>query len=123
VTRDTGFPAAIAEKIWRRDRGCCARCALGLLRYRRGVDWAIHHRSPRGIGGAGRKNEWKNLPSNGVCLCNGCHEWVEKHRDEAREQGWLVSRISVARPANIPIPHALLGLARLDDEGEWETAA
>lgn len=120
--RDTGFPATVVELIWLRDKGCCARCGKGLIRYRRGEDWAIHHRSPRGMGGAGTKDIAVNLASNGVILCTACHEWVEKHRDEARDQGWLVSRLSRTRPREIAVLHVLHGLVRLTDNGQVEAA-
>ena len=89
MTRKVGFPPVVADAIFDRDRGCCARCGKGLSRARRGVDWAIHHRRPRGAGGAGKRSPWVNLPGNGVCLCNDCHEWVEKPRASAIVTGWL----------------------------------
>lgn len=122
MSAQTGFAPAVVEKIWTRDRGCCARCGKGLVRERRGIDWAIHHRAPRGQGGAGVKAAWVNRAANGVCLCNDCHRAVEAARSLARAVGWLVSRLSPTRPCDVAIPHALLGVVYLDDDGGWEAA-
>lgn len=121
--RDTGFPPAVADDIWRRDRGCCARCGRGLVRERRGDTWAIHHREPRGRGGAGRARWWVNLAANGVLLCARCHDEVESDRAAAIAAGWLVSALGITRPDKITIPHALHGSVRLDNRGGWELAA
>lgn len=67
--------------------------------------WQIHHRKPRGMGGT--RDPLVNSPSNLVLLCGsgteGCHGWVESHRTEAREAGWLVSQH--ADPRYQPIDH------------------
>lgn len=119
-----GFPTDVATAIWHRDRGRCARCGIGLVRERRGADWAIHHREPRGAGGTtGRVRDWVNRAANGVCLCNGCHEWVEKHRASAITAGFIVSALRVARPVDVPISHAILGRVTLDNDGGWDLAA
>ena len=123
MSRSTGFTPDVVDQIWDRDGGCCARCGTGLSRARRGVDWAIHHREPRGRGGAGKRRWWVNLPANGVLLCNACHDWVEKHRADALDMGWLVSALRVDRPADVPVVHARLGHVRLDNDGGWELAA
>ena len=73
--------------------------------------------APRSAGGAGKRAQWVNRASNGVCLCNDCHAAVEKDRAFARDVGWLVSRISITRPVDIAIPHILHGVVYLDDDG------
>lgn len=115
--RVTGFTADVVELIWERDRGACARCGRGLVRSRRGEDWAVHHREPRGRGGAGRKRWWVNLPCNGVLLCTECHVEVEKKRAEAVEAGFIVSALGIVRPHRVPIIHATHGRVWLDSRG------
>lgn len=119
---DTGFTRAVVILIWDRDRGCCARCGLGLVWERRGDDWAIHHREPRGRGGAGRRRWWVNLPSNGVLLCRACHDEVESNRAAAGEAGFLVSALGVIRPHATRIRHAALGWVFLTNDGGHEAA-
>lgn len=67
----------------------------------RGVDYSIHHRKPRGMGGS---RFGANLASNLLVLCGsgttGCHGYVESHRSEAMACGWLVSRYQ--DPADVP---------------------
>ncbi len=123
MSAPVGFPPRVVDLIWTRDKGCCARCGRGLVRERRGVDWAIHHRCPRGAGGAGKKVPWVNQAANGVLLCNDCHTAVERDRAAARVVGWLISRLSkTARARDIAIPHALHGVVYLDDDGGWTRA-
>lgn len=117
MSAEKGFAQHVVDLIWARDRGRCARCARGLHPLRRGIDWAIHHRAPRGRGGAGVKAPWVNEPANGVCLCTTCHNDVESDRKVALVQGWLVSRLSIIRPSAIAIDHALHGLVYLDNDG------
>lgn len=52
--------------------------------------WAkqLHHRKPRGMGGS--SDPHINDPVNLIPVCLSCHQWIESHRDEAREKGWLV---------------------------------
>ena len=45
-----------------------------------------HHRIPRGMGGT------RNDTSPLARLCAGHHEYVERNRKWAREQGWLLRR-------------------------------
>lgn len=53
-----------------------------------------------------------NLPANLVLLCGhatepgGCHNWVESHRADAIDLGWLVSRIGVQIPAEVPVQYS-----------------
>ena len=73
----------------------------------------IHHRRPRMAGGT--KDPRVNLPSNLVLLCGACHRWVESHREEARDDGWLLR--SVAEAATAPVV-STWGLTRtLSDDG------
>lgn len=69
----------------------------------------------------GSKAAWVNLAANLLLLCGsgttGCHGWVEGHRADSIDLGWLVSRLGVLRPAEVPVHHGLHGLVLLDDEG------
>lgn len=81
----TGVRAIVLE----RDGHRCRRCLRSLL----DSPASIHHRKPRGMGGTNdaRSKDVRNL----VLLCGsgttGCHGWVESHRADASEEGWLVS--------------------------------
>lgn len=74
-----------------------------MLGDRRGVDWSIQHRRPRGKGGT----RWPgiNLLSNIGPLCgsgvDGCHGEVESYRAAAVDDGWLVKW--PLDPATIPV--------------------
>jgi len=103
----TGFTAKTRALILERDGGC-AWCG------RSDGDFQIHHRSPRGMGGA--KNAWVNAPSNGVTLCEDHHAHVEKHRTRAEQLGFIVRR-GIKLPAHIPIAHATWGTCFLTDSG------
>ena len=95
--RPTGPSIETREQVRWRDRDRCRRCGK--------PTWQIHHRKPRGMGGT--RDPLINSPANLVLLCGsgttGCHGWVESHRTEAREQGWLVSQH--ADPRYQPIDH------------------
>lgn len=126
-TKRGAFPPAVVALIWGRDSGRCARCGQYQHRPDRGYSWSIHHRRPRGMGGA--RAAWVSLPANGVVLCGngvtGCHGWVESHRGEAVEAGWLVSRLGYLLAEDIPVQYHD-GLYRLDDAGgreKWKEAA
>lgn len=95
--RATGPDVDTREKVRWRDKDRCRRCGKST--------WQIHHRKPRGMGGT--RDPLVNSPANLVLLCGsgttGCHGWVEQHRTEARQQGWLVSQH--ADPRYQPIDH------------------
>lgn len=117
--RQSGFAPEVVALIIERDRGRCARCGQPVRLDDRGASWSIHHRAPRGAGGS--RVDWVNGAANGVILCGsgttGCHGWVEAHRAEARDTGWLVSRIGRDRSTDIPVSHAVHGFVRLLDDG------
>ena len=106
------FTPRVRLAIFERARGACERCGHG------GRVWEWHHRSPRGMGGV--SNDWTGLASNGLLLCRACHRWVEQHRDEAYEHGWLVP--IGGEPGEVPV---LLHDGRrvlLDADGSYRPA-
>jgi hypothetical protein len=104
------IPPKLRAKILERDGYACSRC----LRLLEGNYYSLHHRLPRGRGG-------KHTAANLVTVCGsgtspGCHSWIETHRREATEQGWLVH--SGMDPARIPIFRS--GVWLQPSEGSWE---
>lgn len=109
-------------KVLDRDQGQCVRCGSRLWGDR-GHGWSIHHRAPRSSGGS-LKVAWVNLPGNLLLLCGsgttGCHGWIEGHRGESVDLGFLVSRIGVNLPEDVPVHHGLYGLVLLTDDGGFK---
>lgn len=66
------------------------RCVLdgAAIRGDRGVQWVLHHRRPRAMGGTRRRDA--NSPANLLSLCAACHGYVESNRAEALSNGWIV---------------------------------
>lgn len=106
------------QAIWDRDTGRCAWCGTPITG-ERGVNWSVHHREPRGMGGT--TSGYVGRASNGVLLhgsgTTSCHGEVESNRDESERRGFLVSRIGIERPSNVPIEHAVHGRCLLNDDG------
>lgn len=92
--KNTGFTAQVRGVVRQRADSYCERCGL-----HRGTEH--HHRRPRGAGGT--KREDTNLPSNAGLLCGDCHRWVESHRTDALNEGWLVRQHHT--PADIPVQY------------------
>lgn len=115
---DGSFSRGTVQAIWDRDEGRCAWCGTPIWG-ERGVNWSVHHREPRGMGGT--SSPYVGRPSNGVLLhgsgTTGCHAYLEQNRDEAESKGFLISRIGVERPSNVPIEHAVHGRCVLNDDG------
>lgn len=82
MSRALQIPQALRQQIYERDMHTCRRC------YRVGLPLQIHHRCPRRMGGS--SDPRINDPRNLVSLCTSCHDWIESHRDLARDQGWLL---------------------------------
>jgi len=112
----TGPDTATVDAVLERDGHMCAVGGhpLGPVR---GVDWSIHHRRPRGMGGTSAPDV--NLPSNLLTVCGngveGCHGLIEAHRAAAYERGWLLRGGDV--PSQVPILHALHNWCYLTDDG------
>lgn len=85
---------------------------------RRGVDWSIHHRLPRRMGGTKRPEV--NQPSALIVVCGsgttGCHGWIEARRAEAYDMGLLLR--AGDNPAQVPVELAV-GLVWLTEDGRY----
>lgn len=73
------------------------RFMIGLLPH------SMHHRRPREMGGSKRVDT--NTAANIMSLCGtgttGCHGWVERHREAAKQRGLLVPQRM--DPAIVPV--------------------
>lgn len=92
------FHPSVRALITRRDDGMCCLCGRPATN--------IHHRTPRGAGGS-KARLWVDQPANALSLCgqgnvSGCHGWIESHRAEAVERGWIVPRNRLVLPAEVP---------------------
>lgn len=117
----TGPSIQVVEVCLERAQYSCEvlGCMVG---HRRGVDWSVHHRLPRRMGGS--NNTALNLPSNLLIVCGsgttGCHGWLESRRAEAYDAGFILRAGQV--PARVPVSLAY-GVVLLDDEGGWTVAS
>lgn len=120
--RDTGPTQAVRAWVIVRDQGRCMRCGTDLVTDVPTPVYEIQHRLPRGMGGTSSPaaNKHSNLILLGGAHGCGCHAWVEQHRGEAYDNGWLVRRWQ--NPLTVPVLCARRGLILLDDNGEWRAA-
>lgn len=104
-------PDAVRALVVDRDRGRCLRCG--------GPGSNLHHRTARGMGGAGPR---ANSPANLIVLCGsgttGCHGWVEAHPTAAAILGYRVPRGT--DPATVPVLD-VTGWVRLGHDGTAQT--
>lgn len=97
-----------------RDRNTCRRCGreIDIL------DYSVHHRQSRGMGGRKSADTKDNL----ITLCgsgtSGCHGYVESHREESYANGFLVRRNSVDLPYQVPITDLMGNQFFLTDGGD-----
>jgi HNH endonuclease len=98
-TPNSGPSAKLRALVEARDKGC-VRCGAVVPR----DEDSVHHRIPRGRGG-------ENTAENLLLLCGsgttGCHGYVESHRTEAYNHGYLVK--TGYDPLDVPV--LLLGKA------------
>lgn len=98
--RSTGPSKEVRLAVLNRSGFRCEICGkpLGQNQF-----YSIHHRIPRGMGGTDRPE--LNETSNLLALCgsgtSGCHGYIENHRQEAYEKGWIVLRDH--NPADVPV--------------------
>lgn len=120
MARRTGPTQEQKMVVLTRSRSMCERCGVTL--YNRPSD--IHHRHPRKMGGT--KAEWINQPANLVHLCSddprtgyvGCHTFIERNREEAKDTGWLVSH---REPVDVPVKDVAGIWWELDNDGSKTT--
>lgn len=102
ANRNTGPTSDVVDAILERAGFSCEACNSP-LGDRRGEDWSVQHRRPRGMGGT----RWAgiNLPSNLLILCGSattkCHGFAESHRSAAVSAGWLI--LSRDDPRKVPV--------------------
>lgn len=118
------FTAEVVDQVFARDGGRCASCGRGHDRKNgRGLVWSIHHREPRGSGGA-RHAPHIGAVENAIILCGhgtaGCHSVVERFRADGIKYGYLISRNGILRAAEVPIRHKVHGWCLLTAEGGAE---
>lgn len=116
--RATGLSVATVAICLARAGGRCEGCGVP-HGSRRGVDFSLHHRLPRRMGGT--SVEAVNSASNVVVLggsgTTGCHGWVESHRADAYARGLLLHAGEVPSATSVDLVY---GLVFLDDVGGWE---
>lgn len=118
----TGPSDAVVELVLERASYSCEvlGCEMG---DRRGLDWSIHHRAPRQMGGT--RDPRYNSPSNLLVVCgsgtHGCHGLIESHRLGAYAAGWLVRRGQ--DPARMPVVIRGEGLVLLTPDGRYADPA
>lgn len=105
-TSDGAFSNRTRLFICERDGWLCCRCGTP-----RGLQ--IHHRLPRRMGGT--SEPMVSHPDNGVLLCHVCHAWVERNRDQARSEGWLLDKVSDVGVVGVAPERTWRGGARLTD--------
>mgnify|MGYP001951845053 FL=1 len=91
-------PQTVRLVFFTRDGSACFLCRRHLRFEDRGIGWSMHHRKPRGAGGAGKRGaDAVASPANALTLCGsgttGCHGEAEKNRDVALFRGVLISRL------------------------------
>ena len=77
------FTEKTRQVIRERAKNRCELCGTPV-----GMDAQIHHRKPRGMGGT--KDDASRLACNGLFVHFRCHEKIERNREVALANGWLV---------------------------------
>jgi hypothetical protein len=109
------MPQATVNAVKTRSQGRCERCGAS-----ESLRWSLHHRKPRGMGGS--RDPLINSPANILLLCGsgteGCHGWVESHREDSYESGLLVHRIDDPEETPVTLRY---GTVYLDAVGGVQT--
>jgi 5-methylcytosine-specific restriction enzyme A len=112
--RATGPAAEVVDLVLERAQYSCELDGAQ-IGDRRGVDYHVHHRRPRRMGGSQLPDT--NAPQNLLVLCPDDHEMVESERTAAYAGGWLV------RQGDDPLLVSVLVLAKpvhLTADGRYE---
>lgn len=96
--RSTGPSVEVVDLVLERAQYSCELDGAQ-IGDRRGVDYHVHHRRPRRMGGSQLPDT--NQPQNLLILCARCHTDVESLRTVAYEGGWLVRQHE--DPATVPV--------------------
>lgn len=111
MARDrTGFTQDQRDALLHRSYGTCEVCNSAPVAH-------LHHRRPRRMGGArGADDVIVNAVSNGLAVCNVCHDMIESDRAKSRYYGRLVPPSEEPRRTPVYLPR-YLGWVLLDDDG------
>lgn len=99
------FSTKTRDLVLSRAQDKCERCGGRITQAQ------IHHRKPRGMGGS--KNPEVGSPANAMLVHPACHAWIESHREQAYENGWLVH--SWQEPSKIPVKRGFDWVTLRDD--------
>jgi len=95
----------------------CERCGVSIQT----VPMSIHHRRPRAMGGTHRLET--NYASNLMALCGsgttGCHGYLESHRSEAMDYGFIIPQYET--PSQVPVKTFIHGWVFLNDDATFTT--
>jgi hypothetical protein len=86
----------VGKLVVDRDGQCVVRVTHPMAR----AGEQIHHRRPRGMGGTRVSDS--GTASNLIWVCRECHDWIERHRDSAVANGWVITH-GMERPQTIPL--------------------
>lgn len=115
--RKTGATQEVRMEVMVRAGFRCERCGVSI----QSIPMSIHHRRPRAMGGTHRPET--NYPSNLMALCGsgttGCHGYLESHRNEAMDYGFIVPQYET--PNNVPVKTSIHGWVLLNDDGTFST--
>jgi hypothetical protein len=102
-TKAAAVTDVVAAVVLERDLWSCVCCGKGIAGGQRGVDFSIHHRIARGMGGS--RDPRLGMPANLLTTCGngtqGCHSEIESFRDRSRDRGLLLWRSQ--DPEQVPV--------------------
>lgn len=84
------FSAETKTTVYERAKGRCDKCGMMV-----GQQAQFHHRRARGMGSTSRPESAS--AANCLLLHPACHDYIEKHRTEAFNNGWLVRQMDDPR--------------------------